>query len=503
MQSVQNKIKRGPIVASLLIASFVALLSQTVLNVALPSMMEDLNIGEATIQWLITGYMLVNGILVPISAYLIDRFTTRQLFIWATGLFAAGTIMCAVAPGFGILLTGRLIQAAGAGLLMPLMTIVILTIFPVQERGKAMGMMGLAMIFAPAVGPTLSGWIVQHYDWRVLFYIVIPLALFALIFGGYSMKNVTRNSKPELDILGVIYSTIGFGGLLYGFSDAANDGWDNMRVIISLIVGVVFLLFFIVREFRVEKPILEFRVFRYDMFSLTTIINVIITMAMFSGMLLLPIFLQNIRGFTPLESGLLLLPGALVMGIMSPITGAIFDKVGARWLAVIGLAITTFTTYELGHLTVETTYNHMLMLYTLRMFGMSMLMMPIQTAGLNQLPQHLNAHGSAMSQTLRNIAGALGTAFMVTIFANKATSRGEALVREAGIDPTDAANAAVMQQISMQATVDGINYSFIVATWMTVAALVLAFFIRKTSPKFEKSTNKETVDDTAASTART
>jgi EmrB/QacA subfamily drug resistance transporter len=314
---------------------------------------------------------------------------------------------------------------------------------------------------------------------------------------------VTRNSKPELDILGVIYSTIGFGGLLYGFSDAANDGWDNMRVIISLIVGVVFLLFFIVREFRVEKPILEFRVFRYDMFSLTTIINVIITMAMFSGMLLLPIFLQNIRGFTPLESGLLLLPGALVMGIMSPITGAIFDKVGARWLAVIGLAITTFTTYELGHLTVETTYNHMLMLYTLRMFGMSMLMMPIQTAGLNQLPQHLNAHGSAMSQTLRNIAGALGTAFMVTIFANKATSRGEALVREAGIDPTDAANAAVMQQISMQATVDGINYSFIVATWMTVAALVLAFFIRKTSPKFEKSTNKETVDDTAASTART
>ncbi len=501
MENAQLPYRRGPIVASLLIAAFVALLSQTLLNVALPSMMEDLGISENVIQWLITGYMLVNGILVPISAFLIDRFTTRQLFVWATGLFSAGTLLCAIAPGFEVLLAGRLVQAAGAGILMPLMSIVFLTIFPIEERGKAMGMMGLAMIFAPAVGPTLSGWLVQHYSWRVLFYVLLPLTILAFVFGSFSMKNVTRTSMPKLDKLGVIFSTIGFGGLLYGFSDAANDGWDSARVIVSLAAGALFLLLFVWREFKVEKPILEFRVFKFDMYSLTTIINVIVTMAMFSGMILTPIFLQNIRGFTPMESGLLMLPGALLMGVMSPFTGMIFDKIGARWLTVVGLAITAATTYEFSLLTVNTTYNHMLLLYTLRMFGMSLMMMPIQTAGMNQLPQKLNAHGSAMQQTLRNIAGALGTAFMVTIFSNAAATRGEELVRAAGINPQDPANAAQMGEIGRLATVYGIDFSFEVATWMTVAALVLAFFIRKTKPHDDAVKAQKTV--ASANPART
>mgnify|MGYP001174235870 CR=1 FL=1 len=493
MENVKSRIHRGPIVASLLIASFVALLSQTLLNVALPSMMEDLGIAENVIQWLVTGYMLVNGILVPISAFLIERYTTRQLFLCATALFAIGTILCAVAPGFALLLTGRLIQAAGAGILMPLMTVVFLTIFPIEQRGRAMGMMGLAMIFAPAIGPTLSGWIVEHESWRVLFYIVLPLTLFSLIFGGISMKNVTRTSMPKLDMAGVVFSTIGFGGLLYGFSDAANDGWGSPRVIASLGAGILFLILFIWRELKVARPILEFRVFRFDMFSLTTVINVITTMAMFSGMILLPIFLQKIRGFSPLESGFLLMPGALLMGIMSPITGIIFDKIGARWLAVAGLTITVATTFELSRLTLETSYMHMLLIYTFRSFGMSLMMMPIQTAGMNQLPPRLNAHGSAMSQTLRNIASAVGTALLVTIFSNAASSRGKQLVLSAGINPQDPANAARLHEISLQATVYGIDFAFEVATWMTVAALVLAFFIRKTTPQREPAPAKKPV----------
>ncbi|PYI53796.1 DHA2 family efflux MFS transporter permease subunit [Paenibacillus flagellatus] len=476
MDQAISAIKRGPIVASLLIGAFVAILSQTLLNVALPSMMKDLGIGPNTIQWLATGYMLVNGVLIPISAYLIDRFTTRQLFNVAVGLFTVGTVICALAPSFPVVLTGRLVQAAGAGIMMPLMSIVFLTIFPIEQRGKAMGMMGLAMIFAPAVGPTLSGWVVEHHSWRVLFYIVLPISLFALVYGSFAMKNVTRNSKPKLDTLGVILSTLGFGGLLYGFSDAGNDGWGSARVLTSIAVGVVALLLFIWREFKAEKPILEFRVFRFSMFSLTTVINVIITMAMFSAMILLPIYLQNIRGFTPLESGLLLLPGAILMGIMSPITGIIFDKIGARWLAVIGLTITAITTYEFSKLTVDTTYTHMIFMYTLRMFGMSMLMMPIQTAGMNQLPPRLNPHGSAMSQTLRNVAGALGTALLVTIMSNQATARTKELVAAGHVNPADQAK---MHEVVNQATVYGINYAFVVATWMTVAALVLAFFIKK------------------------
>ncbi|MFC4601228.1 DHA2 family efflux MFS transporter permease subunit [Cohnella hongkongensis] len=477
-----SNLRRGPIVAALIIAAFVAILAQTLLNVALPVMMEDLGINANTIQWLSTGYLLVNGVLIPVSAYLIDRFTTRQLFMTSVGLFTLGTILCAVAPNFELLLTGRLIQAAGAGILMPLMSVIFLTIFPIEERGKAMGMMGLAMIFAPAVGPTLSGWIVEHYDWRVLFYVVLPISVFSLIFGAISMKNVTKNTMPKLDLLGIVFSTLGFGGLLYGFSDAGHDGWGSARVIASLAVGCVALILFFWREWTIDKPILEFRVFKYNMYSLTTVINVIITMSLYSGMILLPIYLQQIRGFSPMDAGLLLLPGAILMGIMSPITGIIFDRIGARWLSVVGLLITTFTTYEFSQLTADTTYTHLILMYSLRMFGMSMLMMPIQTAGMNQLPQRLNAHGSAMSQTLRNVAGALGTAFLVTMMSNSAAARVKELVVQGRIDPAD---QAAMLEVTREGTIYGINHSFVIATWMTVAALALAFFIRKVKPHSE------------------
>ncbi|RAP73439.1 DHA2 family efflux MFS transporter permease subunit [Paenibacillus montanisoli] len=479
---VSSTLRKGPIMASLLIAAFVALLSQTVLNVALPKMMIDLNVNENTIQWLSNGYMLVNGVLVPVSAFLFNRFSTRKLFLIASSLFAIGTIICAFSGNFGWLLSGRLVQAVGAGILMPLMSVVVLTIFPVEERGKAMGMMGIAMIFAPAIGPTMSGWVVEHYSYHVLFYIIMPLAILAVVFGAFSMKDVIKTSDVKLDIPGVILSTIGFGGLLYGFSDAGSDGWDSAVVVWCLALGGIALLLFIIRSFFTEKPLLDLHVFKYPMFSLTTLINAIITMAMFSGMILLPIFLQNIRGFTPLESGLLLLPGAILMGIMSPITGMIFDKVGARWLSVIGLIITTITTYEFSRLTADTTYNHMMLMYTLRMFGMSMLMMPIQTAGMNQLPRRLNAHGSAMSQTLRNVSGALGTAILVTLMTNKTASHAKELIIAGKIDPADKAKMAEVTQTAM---IYGINHSFVVATWLSVAALVLAFFIRKVKPHEE------------------
>ncbi|MFF2018982.1 MULTISPECIES: DHA2 family efflux MFS transporter permease subunit [Paenibacillus] len=473
-------IRRGPIIAALLIGAFVALLNQTLMNVALPKIMEDLNILANTAQWLTTGFMLVNGVLVPVSAYLVEKFTTRQLFITAMVLFSIGTLVCGVGTGFEMILVGRLIQAVGAGILMPLMNIVFLRIFPIEERGKAMGLMAVAMIFAPAVGPTLSGWVVQNYSWRVLFFIVLPLAIFSTLLGAKTMQNVGKVTSPSLDKLGVILSTLGFGGLLYGFSDAGTDGWGSTTVIVCLILGAVSLALFVWRQLKIDKPLLEFRIFRYNMFTLTTIINIIITMAMYSGMILLPIYLQTIRGFTPMESGLLLLPGAILMGIMSPITGIIFDKIGARWLAVIGLIITTITTWEFGHLTDSTSYTYLILTYTARMFGMSMLMMPIVTAGLNQLPQRLNSHGSAMSNTLRTIGGAMGIAVFVSLMTNRTKSTITDALVSGAVSKTD---KAAMLKLSQEATINGINHAFIVATWVTVAALVLSFFIKKTSPQ--------------------
>ena len=218
------------------------------------------------------------------------------------------------------------------------------------------------------------------------------------------------------------------------------------------------------------------------MYTLTTIINMLVTMAMFAGMILLPIFLQNIRGFSAIESGLLMMPGAILMGIMSPITGRIFDKVGARWLSVAGLAITAITTWGLSRLAIDTTYGYMMFIYTARMFGMSMLMMPIQTAGLNQLPQRLNAHGTAMSNTLRTVAGAIGTAILVTIMSSKLKSHLADMMATGTIDPN---NKSAMLAATADATIYGVNYAFTVATYMTIAALILAFFIQKTKPATE------------------
>ncbi|PWK09596.1 DHA2 family efflux MFS transporter permease subunit [Tumebacillus permanentifrigoris] len=502
--SKHNDVHVGRLLTVLLLGAFVAILNQTLINVALPHMMNDLNVSANVVQWLVTGYMLVSGVLIPITAYLIERYGARKLFLAAMFLFTLGAIICAISPNFGIMLFGRLVQASGAGIIMPLMMTVFLTVFPPEKRGKAMGLMGIAMIFAPAIGPTLSGYIVQNYTWRILFWIVIPIGLLDLGLAAAWMRNITKTSRPKFDFLGFLFSTVGFGGVLYGFSEAGSDGWTSFPVLSTLIIGTISLVLFVWRELTTEQPMLNLRVFKFDVFTLTTIISSLINMAMFAAMILLPIYLQNIRGFTPLQAGLLMLPGAILMGIMMPVSGAIFDKFGARALAVIGLIITVATTYEFTKLTSDTTYNTILVLYCLRMFGMSFMMMPIQTAGMNQLPRHLHAHGTATGNTARQVAGSLGTALLVTIMTNRATfhmasftnevttanpllaqkmsALGQGLAASTGL-PASAGQTVATQMLYGNAmklsTIQGINDAFLYATGFAMIALVLAFFIKR------------------------
>ncbi|MFC3883474.1 DHA2 family efflux MFS transporter permease subunit [Bacillus songklensis] len=482
-----SPVRTRPIFGVMLAGALVAFLNQTLINIALPQMMKHFHIEAATANWLTTIFMLVNGIVIPITAFLMDRFTTRQLYLTSMGLFAAGTLICGIAPNFSVILIGRVVQAAGAGVLFPLITNVIFTLFPPERRGFAMGIFGVAMNFAPAVGPTLSGWVVQHYSWRVLFFIIFPIALIDFLAAIFLVKNVTETGRPKLDVIGVMLSTIGFGGILYGFATAGTKGWDSAEVITMFIIGGISLILFVWRQLVVEHPILEFRIFRYPIFTLTTIINIIVTMAMFSGMILMPIYMQNVRGFSPLQSGLMLLPGGIVMGIMSPITGRIFDKFGAKWLVIIGLAITIVTTFALTRLEIDTTFRYVVVAYTLRMFGMSLVMMPIFTAGLNELALSLNKYGTAMVNTLRMIAGAVGMAFFVSIMTNRGAKHVKEILMQHHILPTDKTH---MPMAVNQGAVMGINDAFMVATWLTVGAFMLSFFIRRTSPKEDTITNR-------------
>jgi len=489
-ETTNKTIRTTPIFAVLLAGAFVAFLNQTVINVALPKIMETFDISASTANWLSTIFMLTNGIVIPVTAFLMERYTTRQLFLFSMGVFAVGTFICAIAPAFYIILIGRVVQAIGAGVLFPLITNVIFTIFPIERRGFAMGIFGVAMNFAPAIGPTWAGWIIETYSWHTMFYIIAPVALIDFLMAIFFVKNVTETSRPKLDVLGVILSTIGFGGLLYGFSTGGTKGWSDPEVVTLFVIGGISLVLFVWRQLTVGHPILEFRIFKYRMFTLTTIINVIVTMAMFSGMILMPIYMQNIHGFTPLQAGFMLLPGGLVMGVMSPITGKLFDKYGARWLAIIGLAITIVTTYALTKLHTDTSYTYVLWVYTARMFGMSILMMPIFTAGLNDLGLSLNRYGTAMVNTLRMVAGAVGMAFFVSIMTNQGEEHMKTIMSQEEISPTDKVHMAMAIK---QGTVMGIDDAFMIATYLSIAAFILAFFIRTRGKKEEAPIQKKAI----------
>ncbi|CAI8956566.1 MULTISPECIES: DHA2 family efflux MFS transporter permease subunit [Bacillus] len=489
------------VVAVLILGMFVSILNQTIINVALPPLMNEFNVSTSTAQWLITGFMLVNGILVPISAFLVSRFTYRKLFVAAMLFFTVGSIICALSGTFTMMMIGRVIQAVGAGILMPVGMNIFMTLFPPHKRGAAMGLLGVAMILAPAIGPTVTGWVIENYSWNLMFYGMFTIGLIIIVLSLKFFTLAQPVYKIKLDMFGVISSSIGLGSLLYGFSEAGNNSWSSAEVVISLIIGVIGIALFIWREMTTDNKMLDLQVFKYPTFTFTLLINAIVTMALFGGMLLLPVYLQNIRGFTPIESGLLLLPGSLIMGIMGPIAGKLFDKYGIRPLAIVGLAITTYATYEFTQLTMDTPYSVIMTDYIIRSFGMSFIMMPIMTAGMNALPMKLISHGTATQNTSRQVAGSIGTAILITIMTQQTTNHvadygnmitktnpilvdkvhgmGQSLASVAGsAQAGDAMSSQLLfGQISKLSAINGINDAFLIATILAGIAWVLSLFL--------------------------
>nr|WP_263314876.1 DHA2 family efflux MFS transporter permease subunit [Mammaliicoccus sp. Marseille-Q6498] len=495
-------VTRNKILLAMMFGMFIAILNQTLLNVALPVINNEFSISTSTGQWLMTGFMLVNGILIPISAFLISKYSYRRLFIIAMMLFTIGSLLCAISFNFPMMMTGRVIQAVGAGVLMPLGSNVFMTIFPPEKRGAAMGTLGIAFILAPAIGPTLSGWIVQNYHWNVMFYGMFIIGLVSICVSYFWFRIYQQTTNPKPDIQGIIFSTLGFGSLLYGFSEAGNDGWSSATVAISLILGVIFTTLFVVHEVRMKNPMINMTALKYSGFTLTTVINVIVTMSLFGGMILLPIYLQNLRGFSPLDSGLLLLPGSLIMGFMGPIAGKMLDSFGIKPLALIGLTIMTFATWELTQLNMDTPYSTILVIYIVRSFGMSFIMMPIMTAGMNALPQRLIPHGNAISNTVRQLAGSIGTAILVTVMTQNTTShlanmsdnldstnpviKGQVKALADSVGGEQQATSALVQYLNKLATVQGINDAFWIATLFSVIALILSLFLKGKSHYLSK-----------------
>lgn len=407
--------QRNLMIAVMMIGAFIGVLNQTLLTTILPEVMKDFAISSSTAQWLTTIFMLVNGIMIPVTAYLIERFSLRTLFFTAATCLILGSLICMLGVNFPLLLVGRSIQALGAGILMPLSQTLLFIIFPVEKRGMAMGIFGLVIGFAPAIGPTAAGWFIHLFDWRYLFLVVLLISVVDAIFGFLYLKNITETQQPSLDILSVIMSTLGFGGLLYGFSSAGNLGWSHPSVYVTIIISIIILALFIRRQLKLPSPLLEFRVFKYRSFTISMTLIVLMFVLFIGNLTILPIYMQTMMHWSPLESGLILLPGGLVMGLLSPVTGKLYDRVGGRSLSITGMLLIMIGALFMAQFNPQTSALYVIVTFSILMLSNSMIMTPMTTQALNALPVSLIAHGTAMNNTIRQISAAIGTGILVTL----------------------------------------------------------------------------------------
>ncbi len=455
----------------LVFGTFVTVLNQTVVSPALPSIMAEMSVDAATAQWLTTGFTLVNAIMVPVTAFLTDRFTTRRLFLASMILFTCGTALAAWGPNFPVLLAGRLVQAGGAGILMPLVMTVLMWTFPVDRRGTAMGVFGIVIAFAPAIGPTVAGIIIDQANWHIMFWIIAALCAVVIVFAGAVLERGGETNKDvTLDVASVILSTLGFGGLLYGLSAIGSYGITADSVA-GVVIGAVALVFFFRRQLRMEQPMLQVRVLSNRKFLIATIIVMLVQGALLAGGILIPIMLQSYMGMSATTSGIVLLPGAIVMGAMGPIAGRLFDKHGPRVLAVTGTGILALTTATFIFMGPGTGLVTLTVIYTVRLFSLSLVNMPISTWGMNALPDKLVNHGTSVQNTFRQVAGSLGTAIIVS------TS-------------TAASNAVAGSTDATTAGVFGIHMAFVVATALCVIGFVLTVALVRNKPGDEAAADE-------------
>ena len=457
------------IIGTLLVAAFVVILNETIMGVALPRLMVDLGVSARTGQWLTTAFMLTMAVVIPTTGFLLQRLTTRTVYQLAMGLFCAGTLLAAVSPGFWLLLPARIVQASGTAMMIPLLMTTVLTLVPIERRGVVMGNISIAISVAPAIGPTLSGLILQFLSWRFMFVLVLPIALTALIVGSRKLTDIGEAGHQKLDVLSVVLSVPAFGGIVYGLSQIGRESANGNRVAIaSLIVGVVCLLIFGVRQRRLARgpgsPLLDLRPFGYPMFSLSLTMLCIAMVSLFGMIILMPIYLQTVRGIGSLATGLMLLPGGLLMGLLGPTVGKLFDRHGPKALCTGGAAALTFTLWRLSTVDAATPIWMLVGLHMLMMVALACLFTPAFTTGLNPLPPYLYSHGSAILATLQQVTGAAGTAMLVAIMSTRA-----ATLTEAGLPEVAALGG-------------GISLAFVVAALVSIGAIVCAIFMRNPKP---------------------
>ncbi|MDB5162320.1 MAG: transporter [Candidatus Saccharibacteria bacterium] len=459
--------KNRLIINLLLISAFVVILNETVMSVAIPHLMQDLGITALAAQWLTTAFLLTMAVVIPTTGFLIQRISTRRLYMIAMGLFVTGTAIAAIAPGFEVLLIARIVQASGTAIMLPLLMTTVMNLEPHETLGRRMGNISIVIAVAPALGPTISGLILSNLNWRFLFVFVLPIAITMLIIGAKRLRNVGENNRVPIDIISVILSAFGFGGIVFGLSSLGETsaGGDLALFLVPLIIGGLALATFIRRQIILQptdRALLNLQTFRTPTFTASVIMFVVSMMGMFGVFILLPLYLQNVLGLSVLNSGLLFLPGSLLMGLLAPFVGRLYDKVGPRPLLLLGTTVTTISLWALAFLLQEnTSWVIFLVGHIVFSIGLAFIFTPLFTSSLGSLPKHLYSHGSATVSTVQQVAGAAGTALFVSIMSGVAAT---------------AISKGASQAEGFAA---GIHTALLLGAAIVSLSIVTAFFIKK------------------------
>ncbi|MGO2658221.1 MDR family MFS transporter [Mycetocola reblochoni] len=478
------------VIGLLLVAAFVVILNETIMGVALPMIMEELSITAATGQWLSTAFMLTMAIVAPTTGYILQRFRLRPVFITAMSLFTTGTLIAGLSSAFAPLLLGRIVQASGTAIMMPLLMTTILTIVPPASRGRIMGAVSIVISVAPAIGPTVSGFILQSLSWQWLFLSVLPVAVIALVLGLIWLRNITETRPGHLDIPSVGLSVLAFGGIIFGLSSfgEAAGGEQLLSPWIPLGAGLVALALFIWRQLALApsgRALLDLRAFARPVFRLNIAVIVIVMFALFGSIIVLPIYLQTVLGLSTLQTGLMLLPGGIVMGVMAPFVGRAFDRIGARPLVIPGSIIAAAALWGLASLTEASDPLMVIAVHVVLNIGLALMFTPLMTSALGSLPHELYSHGSAIFGTIQQLAAAAGTAIFITVM-----SLASAGALESGAEP-------------LAATEKGIQAAFLTGAIVATVTVVVTLFVRKSVPEAADATPAEDADSALTASAAT
>ena len=454
------------VIGLLLVSTFVVFLNETIMSVAIPHLMVDLEVSASTAQWLTTAFLLTMAVVIPVTGFLLQRVNTRPMFILAMSIFSVGTLICAVSPGIELLITGRVVQAVGTAIMMPLLMTTVMTLVPPASRGKTMGNISIVMSVAPAIGPTIGGFILAHFDWRFMFYFTLPIAILALIIGATRIRNVSTPRFAPLDILSVILSAFAFGGLVYGLS-SLGEGAEHGSAIPAwapIAVGIISMALFVWRQFGLQnedKALLDLRTLQHRNYAFALITMAIAMVALLGSSILLPIYTQSVLGLDTLQTGMLLLPGGLLMGILGPIVGRLYDKVGPKPLLVPGVTAVSAVMWALTLVSQYTPIWAVVAGHIVLSIGLAFTFTPLFTSSMSSVPPKFYSHASAILGSVQQVAGAAGIALFVAVMSLQ-TAAGTA----AGLGQVDALAA-------------GIRAGFLCGAIVSLLMIVSAFFVKR------------------------